>query len=285
MKKFLGYFLLLACLFCLGLGAGTWWRSKNATHKLTILHVNDTHSHLEPVRSGELAGMGGALERVAYIDSVMKADGPENVLLLHAGDFCQGTSYFAEFGAPLMVDVLNAMHYDAATLGNHEFDNGIEALGQALSKCTVPIVVCNYDFSPFEMGKYIKPYVIVEKAGLKIGIVGVLCSLASMVQGDTANRLPELDMVTSLQNTVDGIRGECDLVIALTHIGLTEHNPGDMLDPALVAATRGIDLFVGGHSHTFLDEPVYAKNLDGKRVPIVQDGWTGSYVGEIHMKL
>ena len=285
MKKVLGIVLLLACLFGLGLGAGMWWRNAHRTHHLTILHVNDTHSFLEPVRSGELAGMGGALERAAYIDSVMKADGPENVLLLHAGDFCQGTSYFAEFGDTLMVSVLNAMRYDAATLGNHEFDNGIEALGQALSKCEVPIVVCNYDFSPFEMGKYIKPYVIVEKAGLKIGIVGVLCSLASVVQGDTANRLPEKDMVTSLQSTVDSIREECDLVIALTHIGLSEHNPGDMLDPALAAATRGIDLFVGGHSHTFLDEPVYAKNLDGKRVPIVQDGWTGSYVGEIHMKL
>ena len=285
MKKIFRIGLLLCGALLLGWGIGFGYRAAHPAHKLTILHVNDTHSYLEPVRTGELAGMGGALERAAYIDSVMKADGAENVLLLHAGDFCQGTSYFAEFGAPLMVQVLNAMHYDVATLGNHEFDNGIEALGEALSGCEVPIVVCNYDFSPFEMGKYIKPYVIVEKAGLKIGVVGVLCSLSSMVQGDIANRLPELDMVSSVQSTVDAIRGECDLVIALTHIGLEEHNPGDILDTDLAAATRGIDLFVGGHSHTFLKEPVYVKNLDGRRVPIVQDGWTGSYVGEIHMKL
>ncbi len=280
--------ILFICLsVALAVCVGYFWQARNtepAPH-LVILHTNDTHSHFEPMRDEEYAGMGGIIERAAYLDSVRKAEGPENVLLLHAGDFSQGTTYFSELGGNLEIQALNAMGYDVVTLGNHEFDNGLEDLGRRLSSLEMPVVVCNYDFSPFEAGKYIKPYVIVEKAGLKIGIVGVLCSLASMVQGDTANRLPELDMVTSLQNTVDGIRGECDLVIALTHIGLTEHNPGDMLDPALVAATRNIDLFVGGHSHTFLKEPVYAKNLDGKRIPIVQDGWTGSFVGEIHMAM
>ena len=234
------------------------------------------------MRSGELTGMGGALERAAYIDSVMQADGPENVLLLHAGDFSQGTSYYSEFGAPLMVKVLNAMHYDVATLGNHEFDNGIEALGAALSASEVPIVVCNYDFSHLKMGKRIKPYVIVEKAGRKIGVVGVLCSLKSMVSAEISARLVEKDMVSSVQETVNAIRSQCDMVIALTHIGIEEHNPGDLLDPMLCAATEGIDLFVSGHSHTFMDEPLYVKNLKGRKVPIVQVGWTGSYMGEVH---
>ena len=255
------------------------------THNLTILHVNDTHAQLEPVRSGVFAGLGGALERAAFIDSVRVADGASNVLLLHAGDFSQGTTYFTEFGAPLMVQGLNALHYDAVTLGNHEFDNGIEALGEALSACEMPVVVCNYDFSPFEMGKYIKPYVIVEKAGLKIGIVGVTCSLASVVSAEISNRLIEKDMVSSVQETVDAIRPECDLVIALTHIGYDEHSPGDMTDPLLCAATRGIDLFVGGHSHTFLEEPAYVSNLDGKPVPIVQSGECGVRMGQIHWKL
>ena len=184
-----------------------------------------------------------------------------------------------------MVQGLNALHYDAVTLGNHEFDNGIEALGEALSACEMPVVVCNYDFSPFEMGKYIKPYVIVEKAGLKIGIVGVTCSLASVVSAEISNRLIEKDMVSSVQETVDAIRPECDLVIALTHIGYDEHSPGDMTDPLLCAATRGIDLFVGGHSHTFLEEPAYVSNLDGKPVPIVQSGECGVRMGQIHWKL
>lgn len=254
-------------------------------HRLTILHVNDTHSYLEPARGGELDGQGGALERAAYIDSVRCADGAGNVLLLHAGDFSQGTSYFSEFGAPLMVEVVNALGYDATTLGNHEFDNGIEALGAALAKCQVPVVVCNYDFSAFELGKYVRPYVIVEKAGLRIGIVGVLCPLGSLVSPEIYNRLVELDMVTALQGCVDKIRPECDLVVALTHIGVEEHNPGDMLDMDLCAATRGVDLFVGGHSHTFMSEPVEGRNLDGKRVPIVQVGWAGANMGEFHCAL
>lgn len=273
---------VLALGFCVFVGVR---QGKKEVHHLTILHVNDTHSHMEPERSGEFAGMGGILERAAYVDSVRKADGPGNVLLLHAGDYSQGSSYFSEFGIPFMVSAINAMGYDAISLGNHEFDNGIEALGEALSGCEVPVVCCNYDFSPFEAGKYIQPYVIVEKAGLKIGIIGVLCPLGSMVQGDTANRLPELDMFPTVQKYADLLRPQCDLVIALTHIGYTEHGPGEPTDPMLAAATRNIDIIVGGHSHTFLEEPGWVKNLDGVEVPIVQTGWMGAFMGEFHVML
>ena len=251
---------------------------------ITILHVNDSHSQLEPVRSGEYAGMGGALERAAYIDSVRRADGPGNVLVLHAGDYFQGSSYFSEFGGIVEIQDLNAIHYDAVTLGNHEFDNGLEALGERLSSLECPVVVCNYDFSPFEAGKYIKPYVIVEKAGKKIGIIGVLCKLKDMVAGDIADRVPSFDMIPTVQKYADELRPQCDLVVALTHIGYTEHNPGDITDPQLVAATRGIDIVIGGHSHTFLEEPDWVENLDGKKVPIVQTGWMGAYMGEFQVK-
>lgn len=252
-------------------------------HRLTLVHVNDTHSHMEPDKTGEYRGMGGILERTAYIDSVRKADGPENVLLLHAGDYSQGSSYFNEFGTAYMVRALNAIRYDVITLGNHEFDNGIEALGEALSLCEMPVVVCNYDFSSFEMGKYVKPYAIVEKAGLKIGVIGVLCPLGSVVPGDIAGRLTMLDMVSSVQKYADELRPRCDLVIALTHIGFEEHGPGEMTDTQLCAATRNIDLFVGGHSHTFLEKAEPCPNLDGKKIPIVQTGWEGVYMGEFHV--
>lgn len=252
--------------------------------KLTIIHVNDTHSHLEPERAGAFVGRGGALERGAYIDSVRLADGAENVLLLHAGDFCQGSSYFSEFGGDVEVQLLKAMQYDVITLGNHEFDNGIEALGELLPGLEIPVVVCNYDFSSFKMGQYVQPYVIIEKAHRKIGVIGVLCNLKDMVAGDIANRIQEFDMIPTVQRYVDEIRPQCDLVIALTHIGYEEHNPGDTTDPMLVAATRGIDLVVGGHSHTFMDAPAYVKNLDGKKVPIVQAGWMGTQMGELHLK-
>lgn len=276
--------LVVAGLAALGYCVYTGYRlGQREVRHLTILHVNDTHSHMEPDKSGEYIGQGGILERAAYIDSVRVADGAGNVLLLHAGDYSQGSSYFNEFGTAYMVKALNALQYDVITLGNHEFDNGIEALGEALSACEMPVVVCNYDFSPFEMGKYVKPYAIVEKAGLKIGVIGVLCPLGSVVKGDIADRLPMLDMVSSVQKYADELRPQCDLVVALTHIGYEEHGPGEMTDPQLCAATRGIDVFVGGHSHTFLEEAMYWPNLDGQKIPIVQTGWEGVYMGEFHV--
>ncbi len=283
MKRVLTVICLVAVCFGVGYGAGYFWKQSHVK-PLTILHVNDTHSHLEPVRSGELAGMGGVLERAAFVDSVRTADGADNVLLLHAGDFSQGTSYFSQFGDPLMVKVLNAMKYDVVTLGNHEFDNGVEALAASLAECEMPVVVCNYDFSSLPLAPYVKPYTIVEKAGRKIGVVGVLCSLGSMVKAEIANRLPELDMVSSVQAAVDEVRPQCDMVIALTHIGYSENPYEEIMDPQLCAATRGIDLFVGGHTHTYMSKPKFAKNLDGKRIPIVQSNWAGSYMGEYHWK-
>ena len=281
MEKIYKYILIAAGVLTLGFCIYVGYKQgSREVRRLTILHVNDTHSHMEPVRSGEYAGMGGARERAADIDSGRQADGPQNVLLLHAGDFCQGTSYFSELGGQVETRILNAIGYDVITLGNHEFDNGIEALGQVLSGVNMPVVCCNYDFSPFEAGKYIRPYAIVQKAGLKIGVIGVLCGLKEMVAGDIAGRIPAFDTVPTVQKYADELRPQCDLVIALTHIGYEAHNPGDLLDSDLAAATRNIDIIVGGHSHTFLEEAVKVKNLDGKDVPIVQVGWMGTYMGE-----
>ena len=273
--------IILSC-FVLGWTIGLVVKRFVVKPPLTILHSNDTHSQMEPIRSGPDEGLGGLLERAAFVDSVRRADGPDRVLLLHAGDFCQGTTYFSELKGAVEAQALNAMRYDAVTLGNHEFDNGLEGLGTLLSQVKVPVVVCNYDFSPFEAGKYIKPFVIVEKAGKKIGIIGVTCSLKSLVSGDTANRLPEFDMIPTVQKYADLLHPMCDMVIALTHLGYTEHGPGEMTDPQLCAATRNIDLFVGGHSHTYLDQAAWVKNLDGVQVPIVTAYERGAYVGEMH---
>ena len=277
--------ILFICLsVALAAAVGYFWQKDGKVeHHLVILHVNDTHSHFEPERTGEYVGMGGIVERAAYIDSVRAAMGPENVLLLHAGDFSQGTTYFSELGGNLEIQALNAMKFDVVTLGNHEFDNGLEDLGRRLSSLEMPVVVCNYDFSPFEAGKYIKPYVILERAGLKIGVLGVLCDLKSMVAGDIAERVPEFPWVETVQKYADLLKVDekCDLVIALTHIGYDSDDPADYIDPMLVGDTRNIDMVVGGHSHTFLTEMKYHKNLDGKEIPIVQDGCWGLYVGQI----
>ena len=278
--------IIFLCLaVALAAGVGYFWYAKNAepdTH-LIILHTNDTHSHFEPLRDEEYAGMGGIIERAAYLDSLRAAAGPENVLLLHAGDFSQGTTYFSEFHGDLEVRALNAMGYDAVTLGNHEFDNGLEDLGRRLSSLEMPVVACNYDFSPFEVGKYVRPYVIIERAGLKIGVIGVVCDLKTMVAADIAERVPEFPMVETVQKYADLLKVDegCDLVIALTHIGYTEHTPGDITDPILCSRTRNIDLFVSGHSHTFMDEMAQHPNVDGVLVPIVQDGCYGVDWGRI----
>ncbi len=248
---------------------------------LVILHVNDTHSHEEPLRDGgSQGGMGGVIERAAYVDSVRTAVGKKNVLLLHAGDFSQGTSYFTELGGDIEIDLINAMKYDVVTLGNHEFDNGIDELARRLGNLRCPVVCANYDFSELVLGKYVKPYAIVRKGGMKIGVIGLLTDVTRVVQKSIADKMKLFDDIEVANKWADYLKNEehCDMVIALTHIGFDSVG---MNDPALVAGTRNIDLVVGGHSHTFLTDAEYRNNLDGRPVPIVQDGCWGLFVGQV----
>lgn len=281
-NRFIKILLALAALAGLALAAGAAGKKDQGPKGLTILHVNDTHSHFEPLRSGEEKGMGGVIERAAFVDSVRKADGADKVLLLHAGDFSQGTSYFTKLHGDLEIDVLNAMGYDAVCLGNHEFDNGVEELARRLKKLNMPVVCANYDFSSFELGKYVKPYTIVYKAGMKIGIFGLLTDITRTVSRTVSDRIPRLDSIEEAQRWASYLKNEekCDLVIALTHIG---YDSEDLTDPLLVRSTRGIDLVIGGHSHSFLDSMKFEYNLDGLKVPIVQDGCWGLYIGEIKL--
>lgn len=248
---------------------------------LVILHVNDTHSHEEPLRDGGTqGGMGGVIERAAYVDSVRTAVGKKNVLLLHAGDFSQGTSYFTELGGDIEIDLINAMKYDVVTLGNHEFDNGIDELARRLGNLKCPVVCANYDFSELVLGKYVKPYAIVRKGGMKIGVIGLLTDVTRVVQKSIADKMKRFDDIEVANKWADYLKNEehCDMVIALTHIGFDSVG---MNDPALVAGTRNIDLVVGGHSHTFLTDAEYRNNLDSRPVPIVQDGCWGLFVGQV----
>ncbi len=251
-----------------------------AQKRLTILHVNDTHSHLEPERAGEWKGRGGVIERAAYRDSVVKADGKRNVLFLHAGDFDQGTSYFSVLGGDIEVDLINALKYDCITLGNHEFDNGVDELARRLAKVKCPVVCANYDFSNVALAKYVKPYTILKKAGMKIGIIGLMPDITILVPKEVSDRIPGFVNAEVVNKWAEYLKNEkkCDIVIALTHIGF-EGEP--YTDPTLVSRTRGVDLVVGGHSHTYLKAVHYEKNLDGVPVPIVQDGEWGLYVGNL----
>lgn len=251
-----------------------------SAQKLVILHVNDTHSHFEPVRSGEEEGLGGVIERAAYIDEVRKAEGEDNVLLFHAGDFNQGTSYYTVLKGELEVDTINAMGYDCITLGNHEFDNGIEDLTARLARVNCPVVCSNYDFSSFDAAKYIKPYTIINRGGFKIGVFGMLTDILRVVDRNISDRLPKYDDVTIANKWAKYLKEEehCDLVILLSHLGFSGEA---FTDPELVAQTRNIDIVIGGHSHTALDEIQYRPNIDGKQIPIVQDYCWGESVGRI----
>ncbi|MCM1176187.1 MAG: metallophosphoesterase [Clostridium sp.] len=242
---------------------------------LVILHTNDTHSHIDPVRGGTADGLGGVIERAAYIDSVRAAVGKGNLLLLDAGDFSQGTSYFTLLKGDLEVELMNAMGYDVACLGNHEFDNGPEELARRARMARYDIVCANYDFTGSVLADYIKPYTILRRGGKKIGIIGLLTDVTDVVDHDIALTMKYMDpaAVTNGYAAVLKSMG-CDMVIALTHIGYNE-------DVELVKHIRNVDLVIGGHSHTFLDSPAIVNDADGKPVPVVTDGCWGLYMGNI----
>lgn len=251
-----------------------------AAQDLTILHLNDTHSHIDPERSGKNDGWGGVIEQAAYIDSVRCADGKSNVLLLHAGDFSQGTSYFTELHGDLEIDVLNAFGYDAVCLGNHEFDNGLEELTRRLSSLKVPVVCANYDFSESPLAPYVKPYVIVKKAGRKIGIIGLLTDLTTVVDSGIAHIIKYSHPVDVVNHYAEYLKDEkdCDMVICLTHLGFENE---DYTDCELAAKVRNVDVIVGGHSHTCLDDLAVVKDLEGEDVVIVTSWKWGRIMGKL----
>lgn len=246
-----------------------------SAQRLTVLHTNDTHSHMDPERDGR----GGVIERAVFIDSVRTADGRRNVLLLDAGDWDQGSSYFTILNGDLEVEVLNAMGYDALVLGNHEFDNGIDELARRVKAIKGDVLCCNYDFSEFKLGKYVKPYAVYRRGGYKIGVVGLLCNVGSVVAADISEKLVFQDPVEAAGKWATYLKEKkhCDLVIVLSHMGYKE-------DCVFVSKSRNIDLVVGGHSHTDLRGPTMVNDLDGNPVPVVQDYRWGTYVGRISIR-
>jgi len=262
--------IIVLCLLAFTVGA--------SAQRLVILHVNDTHSHLDPERSGDDMGHGGVIERAAYIDSVRTAVGKDKVLLIHAGDWNQGSPYYTIFEGDLEASLVNALKYDCLTLGNHEFDNGIEDLARRVKMIKSPIVCANYDFSPFDMGKQgVQPCTVIRRGGMKIGIIGMLTNITKVVSYETASRVPKAGEDADVVNKwADYLRNtkKCDMVIVLSHMGYDE-------DLDLVKDIRGVDLIVGGHSHTFVKDFEYRTDLDGKQVPVIQDGCWGLNVGRI----
>ncbi|MDR1742893.1 MAG: metallophosphatase [Dysgonamonadaceae bacterium] len=244
--------------------------------QLVILHTNDTHSRIEPLPNTDKTApdKGGVVRRATFIDSVRHAD--KNVLLLDAGDFLQGTPYFNLFKGKVEVEAMNRMKYDVATIGNHEFDYGLETLAEVARQARFPIICCNYDFSGTPMEGLTKPYVIFKKNGIRIGVIGVGVQPQGLVGSGNykgMKYLPPEKIVNDLALRLKE-KNKCDMVICLTHIGYME-------DIDLAKNTRNVDLIIGGHSHTYMKEPEWVKNLDDKEVMIHQTNGRGVYVGEI----
>lgn len=254
--------------------------------QLLILHTNDTHSCVLPLNPNladtMLAGRGGFLRRAAMIDQMRKED--KDLLLLDSGDFSQGSPYYTMFKGDVETELMNIMGYDAATIGNHEFDFGLENMARIFRKANFPIVCANYDFTGTVVEGLVKPYVIIKRKGVKIGIFGLSPKLDGLVMASTCAGVRYSDPIKMANAVADKLKNEekCDVVICLSHLGWDEAGLNDM---EMMAKTRNIDLVLGGHSHSYFKTLNHVRNLDGKDVPNDQNGKHGIFVGKITLSL
>ena len=256
--------------------------------KITILHTNDVHSHIDPFPENHPRNpsMGGVARRANIIEQIRKEE--ENVLLLDAGDVFQGTPYFNYYGGELEFKLMSMMKYDLATLGNHDFDNGIDGFYAQLPHANFEFVSANYDFKNTELNGIVKPYKTFIKEGIKIGVFGLGIQLEGLVDKklykETKYNNP-IEVATDITKTLKETE-KCDLIICLSHLGFDYKNEKDKAsDLKLAAATQDIDLIIGGHTHTFLDKPVIKTNKVGKQVVINQVGAYGINLGRIDFYL
>ena len=260
--------------------------SDKKTKRITILHTNDTHSHIDPFPAdhSKYPNMGGAARRASYVNKVREEN--PNTLLFDAGDMFQGTPYFNYYGGELEIKVMNLLKYDAGTLGNHEFDNGLEGLAAQLPHANFDIINANYDFSNTIMKGLTKPYKVFEKDGIKIGVFGLGVKLDGLVNKREYGETVYLDPIETANKMTNILRNQekCDLVICLSHLGYDYDkniNPDMIGDLDLAAQTKDIDLIIGGHTHTFLDKPTIVKNAIGEEVIVNQAGCFGLRMGQI----
>lgn len=258
------------------------------TKKITILHTNDTHSHIDPFPADhpKNPNMGGAARRAAIIESIRKEE--KNVLLLDAGDIFQGTPYFNYYGGELEFKLMSMMQYDVATMGNHDFDNGIDGFYAQLPHAKFDFVSANYDFKNTVLNDIVKPYKIIIKDGIKIGIFGLGVQLDGLVDKKLYKETVYNNPIEVAQDMTRILKEEkkCDLVICLSHLGFKyKDEPEKPSDIVLAQKTKNIDLIIGGHTHTFLDKPVIEKNSEGKEVLINQVGCFGVNLGRIDFYL
>ncbi|QRR00492.1 bifunctional metallophosphatase/5'-nucleotidase [Dyadobacter sandarakinus] len=256
--------------------------AKSPVVQLTILHTNDVHSRIEPfpMDGSRNQGMGGTARRAALIEKIRREQ--DNVLLLDAGDIFQGTAYFNLYGGELEMKIMSSMGYDAGTMGNHDFDNGIAGFVKQLPHANFPFLVSNYDFSNTELKGRTQDYKVFRKQGLRIGVFGLGIQLEGLVNRKNYGDTIYLDPIRKANEVAAFLKNEahCDLIICLSHLGY-KYKENKVSDQVLAASTRHIDLIIGGHTHTFMKAPEQIANLDGKPATINQVGFAGINLGRL----
>lgn len=248
---------------------------------LVILHTNDTHSQIEPLSAGDYKGLGGVVRREKYISQVRAEN--KNVILLDAGDFSQGTPYFTLFKGDVEIELMNAMKVDAVTFGNHEFDNGMDELARRIRMANFPVLNANYKMDGTPLEGLIPPYTVIERGGKRIGVIGLSVRLTGLVSPNRLGNMKYEHPYKIVNRLARKLRNKekCDLVILLTHCGFnggTQQNPSDVM---IAENTEGVDIIIGGHSHTFIKQPSIVESKTGKKVMVVQAGSKGEEVGRI----
>ena len=277
MKKI--YTIIILALITLTAGAQN-------TKELWVFHTNDTHSRIEPLSKNNpdptIAGKAGYMRRATFVNEQRKKH--PDMLLFDSGDVCQGTPYFNLFKGELEYKLMDQIGYDAVTIGNHEFDFGMDNLARLYKLIHFPVVCCNYDVTGTVLEGLVNPWIVIKRNGLKIGVFGVSPELDGLVQKKNCEGVKFNDPSECAQKAADYLRNEenCDVVICLSHLGWHEMK---YCDVKLIAETRGIDAVIGGHSHSYFDAPAFYKNLDGKEIPVSQMGKHGAYVGWMKITL
>ena len=251
--------------------------------KLTILYTNDQHSRIEPFpdNDAKYAGEGGFAKRAALIEKIKSED--KNVLILDAGDIFQGTPYFNYYHGEIEYKLMSLMGYDAVTFGNHDFDMGCENIITQMPHANFDFINCNYDFNDTVLckNKKITPYKIYKKGQLKIGVLGVGIDLENLVDIKYTKGIIYNDPILNANKIATILKNDekCDYVICLSHLGF-KYETSKISDIVLAEKTKNIDLIIGGHTHTFLDQPHVILNAENKEVQITQVGWAGIWLGK-----
>lgn len=250
--------------------------------KLVILHTNDTHSQIEPFPANhpKYANKGGVAKRAKLIEEIRQQE--EHVLLLDSGDIFQGTPYFNIFHGELEMKLMSAMKYDAATMGNHDFDIGLDGFLKAKQFANFPFLCANYDFSETVLKDQTKAYHIFRKAGLKIGVFGIGIKLDGLVPVEKFGKTKYLEPISVANEIASELREKgCDLIICLSHLGFSYAEASKPSDVRLATENEHIDLILGGHTHTFMEAPATFENKGGKKTVVHQVGFGGIFLGRI----